>query len=290
MSIDVGTDLVNGKRVSYVTTNMRRTPNSLSDSPRIFRALSVLGLATVLLIATTGTSSAGTAKSGQTCKKVGTKSGTLVCTKKGSRLVWARATPTTTKGAAGTTVAGGSATTTPADANSIDGTWKATSASQVGYRVKEVLNGQDVEAVGRTNAVTGTMVIAGTKATSVDLTVDVTKLESDSGRRDDQVQGRILETAKFPTAKLKISTPIDFGKVPADREVLTLTAKVSLTIKSTTKTIDVSMQARRNGAAVEINGQVPIIWSEWGIENPSLAPFVTTEDRGLLEYLIVFGR
>ncbi len=275
---------------SSVTTYMRTSITSLSVIPRAFRGLTVLVVASVLLASSPLVSNAATAKSGQTCKKAGAKSGNLVCTKKGTRLVWARAAATTTKAGAITTAPSAPATTKPADPNSIEGNWKATADSQVGYRVKEVLNGQDVEAVGRTNAVTGTMVIVGTKATSVDISVDVTKLESDSGRRDDQVQGRILETAKFPTAKLKVSTPIDFGKVPGDREVLSLTAKVSLTIKATTKTVDVTMQARRNGAAIEINGQVPIIWSEWGIENPSLAPFVTTEDRGLLEYLIVFGR
>ena len=37
----------------------------------------------------------------------------------------------------------------------VDGAWNATNASVVGYRVKEVLFGQDNEAAGRTNAVTG---------------------------------------------------------------------------------------------------------------------------------------
>src|SRR5947209_8343835 len=43
---------------------------------------------------------------------------------------------------------------------SVDGTWTATSDSIVGYRVKEVLLGQDTDAVGRTNSVTGTFTLS----------------------------------------------------------------------------------------------------------------------------------
>src|SRR5438477_119581 len=43
----------------------------------------------------------------------------------------------------------------------VKGTWRPTSASQVGYRVKEILFGQSHVAVGRTNRVSGTLAIDG---------------------------------------------------------------------------------------------------------------------------------
>jgi polyisoprenoid-binding protein YceI len=236
---------------------------------------------------------ASTPKAGAACKKQGQVSGSLICTKKASRLVWAKKPAAPTSPAkAGTTVAGSPSTSAAATASpaGIEGTWKATSSSTVGYRVKEVLDGQSIEAVGRTNAVTGTMTIAGTSVTDVDLVVDVTKLESDQARRDAQVQGRILETAKFPTAKLKLKAPIALGKVPAEGEVVDVKAKITLTIKAVTKDVDVDLKARRNGGNVEVNGSIPITWADWGIVNPSLPPFVTTEDKGLLEFIVVFGR
>jgi polyisoprenoid-binding protein YceI len=232
-------------------------------------------------------------KAGGVCKKQGQVSGSLICTKKASRLVWAKkpATPTTVA-KAGTTVASAPPTSAASTATTagIEGTWKATSASTVGYRVKEVLDGQSIEAVGRTNAVTGLLTIVGTSVTDVDLVVDVTKLESDQGRRDAQVQGRILETSKFPTAKLKLKAPIALGKIPADGEIIEVKAKITLTIKAVTKDVDVDIKARRNGANVEVNGAIPITWADWGIVNPSLPPLVTTEDKGLLEFIVVFGR
>jgi YceI-like domain len=55
-------------------------------------------------------------------------------------------------GVATATTGGDTAAATGA---SLDGTWTAASGSQAGYRVEEVLLGQNVEAVGRTSAVTG---------------------------------------------------------------------------------------------------------------------------------------
>ena len=240
------------------------------------------------------------AKVGGVCKKAGTVSGALVCTKKASRLVWAKpastaaptpATPTATSPAApGATVAPAATPAPPANQSGIAGNWNATGDSVIGYRVKEVLDGQSIEAAGRTNAITGTLVIEETTAKSVSLTVDVTKLESDKAQRDKQVQNRILDTQKFPTAKLVLKSPIAIGKVPGEKEVVSLDTKLSLTIKAATRDLDVPIKARRVGATLEITGSIPIRWADWGIENPSLPPFVTTDDNGILEFLVVFAR
>lgn len=244
------------------------------------------------------------AKVGGKCTKVNVKSGDLVCVKKLGKLVWSRVAPTTTKPSASSSGASGSAasvaTTTVAAASGggstapapagIEGTWKPTAKSLVGYRVKEVLIGQSTEGVGRTSAVTGKMVIAGTKVTSVELIADLTKLESDQSRRDAQVQNRILETAKFPTATLKLTAPIDFSTVPGDKEEVTAKASATLTVHGVTKQISFDLVARRNGAAIEVNGAIPFVMSDYNIADPSVADVVTTEQKGLLEFLVVFER
>ena len=237
------------------------------------------------------------AKVGGVCKTAGALSGTLVCTKKASRLVWAKPAATATPAAPSASPATPAVSAAPvapsavtANQSGIAGTWNATAASVIGYRVKEILDGQSVEAAGRTNAVTGTLVIEDTTAKSVALTVDVTKLESDKAQRDKQVQNRILDTQKFPTAKLVLKSPITFGKVPADKEIVSLDTKLTLTIKAATRDLDVPIKARRVGATLEITGSIPIRWADWGIDNPSLPPFVTTDDNGILEFLVVFAR
>ncbi len=278
--------------------------NSLRDNRRFVLAAALLFGSTASQVINAPQSAAAkaapkvaTAKVGGVCKTAGAVSNKLVCTKKASRLVWAKPTAaaaTPAAAGAGATVAPtATAAAAPAPAASqsgISGNWNATGDSVIGYRVKEILDGQSIEAAGRTNAVTGTLVIEDTTAKSVTLSVDVTKLESDKAQRDKQVQTRILDTKNFPTAKLALASPIAFGKIPADKEVVSLDTKLSLTIKAATREIAVPIKARRVGETLEITGSIPIRWADWGIESPSLPPFVTTDDNGILEFLVVFAR
>ncbi len=214
-----------------------------------------------------------TAKSGAVCKPEGAKSGTLTCTKRAGRLVWARSTKAATTGAV-----------------TLEGTWKPTAESKVGYRAKEVLFGQKTEGVGQTSAVTGTMTIAGTSVTVVDLTADLTKLKSDEARRDNQVQGRILETAKFPTAKLKLLEPIAFGKAPAEGSSVKQKGSVEMTIKDVTKTVAVDVEARIKAGKIEIAGAIPLTWADWNVPDPSFGGQISVEPSGLMEFLVVFAK
>src|SRR4051812_40812400 len=105
-----------------------------------------------------------------------------------------------------TTTAAGAAS--GSSSGSVDGKWKVAAGSQAGYRVKEQLFGQSKEAVGRTTAVTGDATIAGEKVTATNVVVDLTKMTSDQTRRDNQFQGRIMNTATYPTATFKLAQPI----------------------------------------------------------------------------------
>ena len=103
----------------------------------------------------------------------------------------------------------GAATTAPAvtgTGSGADGTYTITGDSVVGYRVVEVLFGQDTEGVGRTNAVTGTIVIAGTQVTAADFTVDMTTLTVRRVTPRPPVQrSSCMETDEFPTATFVIT-------------------------------------------------------------------------------------
>src|SRR4051812_9585292 len=141
-------------------------------------------------------------------------------------------------------------TTTPPAPGSIEGTWKPAPTSQAGYRVKEVLFGQGATAVGRTNAITGELVISGTKVNNASFTVDLTKVSSDQARRDGQFQGRIMDTRSHPNATFKLTSPIDLGNIPADQQQASYTATGDLTLRSTTKSVSFPLKARRNGANI----------------------------------------
>jgi polyisoprenoid-binding protein YceI len=258
--------------------------------------LSLVVLAGVGVVGPAEATTKSSPKPGSKCSKVNAKSGELVCLKKAGRLVWSRIVVVSagppSSGTSPTSTLKPTATTSASAAQDvgIDGTWKATSKSEVNYRAKEVLLGQDTEGVGKTNAVTGTLTIAGSKVTAVELEADLTTLKSNSSRRDTQVQDRILETAKFPKAIFKLSAPIDFGTAPGDREQIKAKASASLTLHGTTKSIAFDVVARRNGPAIEVNGAIPITFADFGIADPSLANVATVEPTGLIEFLIVFER
>src|SRR2546430_4222563 len=71
-----------------------------------------------------------------------------------------------------------------ATGQSIDGTWKVTSGSQAGYRVQEVLFGQNNTAVGRTSDLTGTITVTNGAVTAGSFTVNMATVASDRGSRD----------------------------------------------------------------------------------------------------------
>jgi polyisoprenoid-binding protein YceI len=188
----------------------------------------------------------------------------------------------------GSTSASSSATGAPAGDGSVNGAWTVATGSVVGYRVNEVLFGQTHEAVGRTNAITGSMTVDGKAITKATFSVDMTTVTSDEDRRDEQFDGRIMEVATYPTATFTLTDPIDLGSIPAVDVRKTYTATGDLTLHGVTRSVTFRVTGRRDGSSVQIAGSIPITFADFGISNPSFPPVVTTEDHGLLEFSLVF--
>ena len=172
---------------------------------------------------------------------------------------------------------------------SLDGTWNAGGGSQAGYRVKETLFGQSATAAGRTSAVTGSFSLSGSKVPSASFTVDMTKVSSDRSQRDDQFQGRIMDTADFPTATFVLTTPIDLGSVPAVGTEITPSATGKLTLHGTTKTVTIPLTAKRVGNTIVVAGSTTITFSDYGIDNPSGGP-ASVGNRGSMEFQLVLSK
>jgi polyisoprenoid-binding protein YceI len=179
--------------------------------------------------------------------------------------------------------------TASSSSSSPDGTWTVAAGSQVGYRVKEVLFGQSNEAVGRTTAVTGSATVDGTDVTAATFTVDLTTVASDESRRDGQFRGRIMDTARFPTATLKLTSPIELGSIPAKGKNTSVTVRADLTMHGVTKAVTFQMEGVYSGPSIQVAGSIPIVFADWSIPNPSFGP-VSTEDNGQLEFLITLTK
>ena len=171
----------------------------------------------------------------------------------------------------------------------VAGAWVISSGSEVGYRVDESINGFDTTANGRTQAIEGTFTIDGTIASAADFTVDMTTFTSDEARRDRQFNGRIMDVGNFPTSTFVLTEPIDFQQVPTDGTTITATATGDLTLRGTTKSVTFEVEATFKNGRVGVLGKIPVLFSEYGIPNPSFAT-ISTEDNGVLEFVLVFER
>jgi polyisoprenoid-binding protein YceI len=172
-------------------------------------------------------------------------------------------------------------------ATGVAGTWNVHSSdSTVGYRVEENLFGQKNTAVGRTNAVTGNIVISGTSVTSASFTADMTKVSSDRQQRDNQFQGRIMDTSTYPKSTFASTAPISIAPVPAAGKVVSYKATGKLTMHGTTKTVTFTLNAKRDGTNLDVQGSIPVKFADWNIPNPSFGP-VSTQDHGVMEFLLV---
>ena len=193
-----------------------------------------------------------------------------------------------------------STTTTPTSAPGetgasapLDGTWKVGSGSTAGYRVKETLFGQSNTAVGRTDQVTGSMTVDGTKVAKATVTVDMASVKSVGNsldgafadRRDGQFNGRIMDTAQFPTSTFTLTKPIDLAPIPKDGVVKNYSATGKLTMHGTTNAVTIPLKARRTGDVIGVQGITTITFSDYGIDNPSGGP-ASVGDSGQLEFVV----
>jgi polyisoprenoid-binding protein YceI len=189
-----------------------------------------------------------------------------------------------------TTPAGAPPATTPSvDFGNFDGDWAPTDASEFGYRVEEVLAGVNTTAVGRSNEITGLLTIDGTTATAVDVEVQVDSIKSDSALRDNQFAGRIMNAEEFPTATFQLTEPIEFGTIPTGDEQVVATATGELTLRGVTNPVTFEVTAQTTDGRIGVLGSIPVVFADYGIENPSFGQ-VKTEDEGLVEFVLVFER
>ena len=180
-------------------------------------------------------------------------------------------------------------TTTIAPVSNFDGNWSVATESVVGYRAKEVLFGQNTEGVGRTSAVTGKLKIDKEKVVEAEFTVDMASIKSDSTRRDAQVNGRILDTVTYPTAKFVLSKPIALTPEAFAGSDIKVDTTGSLTLRGVTKDVSFTLVARLVDDVIEVNGSIQIVFADFSIPDPSLVAIIV-EDRGLLEFLLRFTR
>ena len=186
---------------------------------------------------------------------------------------------------------GSSAPAATAAVADLDGDWTVADGSEAGYRVDEVLSGQDVTVVGRTEQVTGSGTVADGELTAATVEVDLASITTDESARDGQFQG-ILDTRTYPTATFELTAPVDVAAV-ADGETVTVDAPGSMTIKDVTRDVTAGLEIRLvadgDGVVAELAATVPVTFADYDVQAPDLG-FVTVEDTGFVEAELTLSR
>ena len=182
----------------------------------------------------------------------------------------------------------------------LDGTWavdrsigefsfEGSTASFVGFRINEELASIGATtAVGRTPAVEGLLLFAGTTVSDLVVEADLSQIVTNASRRDRAVQ-RALDTGSFPIATFTLTDPIDIGAIPAEGEPVPIVALGELEIKGVTQTIDVPLETQLVGDLIVVVGGVDITFADWGVEIPTSGGVVSVEDHGILEIQLFFS-
>lgn len=182
------------------------------------------------------------------------------------------------------------------DAASIPGSWSVAADSIAGYRVRERLASltADSDAVGRTNAITGTVTLASSGAKlrllTAELRVDMTSLASDRSMRDNRLRNDGIQTAQYPTSTFKLTQPVDLPADAATGATVNVTLHGDLTLHGVTKSIDIPAEARLSGGIIQVVGSYDFPFSDFAINAPNIAGFVAVQDQGTLEFQVNFAK
>jgi polyisoprenoid-binding protein YceI len=197
--------------------------------------------------------------------------------------------------AAAPAIPAGAAVAAPA---SLDGSWQVNgslgsigdfTSSWLGYRVQEQFVGVGGHtAVGRTPKVAGSLALSGSTVTAASITADLTALVSDAPQRDGELGGSGIQTNTYPTAIFTLTAPIALGSPPSDGQTISATAVGNLTLHGVTKSVQISLQAKRQGGIIAVSGSLPIVFADYGFTGPSVLGFVTVNDHGTMELHLLF--
>ncbi|NYI77395.1 YceI family protein [Nocardioides panzhihuensis] len=172
-----------------------------------------------------------------------------------------------------------SASAAPADEADSTGTWTVSDGSYAGYRLDEVLRGEDVTVTGRTEDVTGDVTVADGEVTEASIEVKVATIATDSENRDGYFRENAIEADQFPTATFELTEPAALEEGATEVELVG-----DLTVHGETRPVTVDAEVGGDGAsALQVVGSVPVTFADFGIEAPNLG-FVSVEDTGSIEF------
>ena len=167
--------------------------------------------------------------------------------------------------------------------------FETASGSFAGFRVEEELTVGEVTAVGRTGGVTGSLTIEDGTLAAAEITIDMTTIESNDGRRENAIRGAV-GARDFPTAMFVLTEPMQPIDVAALEAGSTLFVDVvgDLTVKGTTNQVAFFLQATIVEPGIGlIIGSTEIFWEDFGVTPPRAPIVVSVAEHGTVEFQLI---
>jgi polyisoprenoid-binding protein YceI len=171
----------------------------------------------------------------------------------------------------------------PVATSAIAGSWKVGSGSIAGYRIQEVVLFQKKTIVGRTNNVSGSMVIAGGTATQASFTVHVANVATSKSERN------VMGVTNYPTAQFVLTRPIALGIISAG-ESAEYRGVGSFTVHGVARIVTARLSAEYLGNSIYVLGDIPIPYSDWNISIAGAGVLGGLESPWTLEVLLRLNR
>ena len=112
-----------------------------------------------------------------------------------------------------------------------------------------------------------------------EITADISQFASDSGRRDNFIRGRFLESNKFPTVTFKPTNIEGLPEAYTDGQELTFKITGDLTVRDATKPVTFDVTAKADGESLTGVAVTNILMSDFGFGPISIGGMLNTEDQ-----------
>ena len=149
-------------------------------------------------------------------------------------------------------------------------------------------------AVGSANGLTGAIVIntANSSTSTIEpITIDISKLASDSSQRDNRIRREWLESDKYPTATFVTKRLEGLPTTPyTDGQELTFTIVGDLTIRTTTREVTFEAKGRIVGDTFTGTATTNFNMTDFGFDPPDIAGVLKSENGVKLDLTIAAKR
>ena len=189
---------------------------------------------------------------------------------------------------AATVKAASGATTAVGPAAATAGGYVIAGAESTGtYTVREKLASLPLpnEAVGKTNAITGTIYLDGRAST---VTVDLRTLTSDQSRRDRYIRtDGGIRSNRYPYAVFTATDVQAFAAELEQGKTASGTLTGTMTIRDVEKPFSFKIEARMVQGVLQLHGAADFTWADFNIPPPNIRGFVQVENNVHIEVLLV---